>query len=47
MLKARKLINRDKVDLLLGNLNGAMALAISQVSNELKTLHIVPFPTPI
>lgn len=43
VLKARKLINRDKVDLLLGNLNGAMALAISQVSNESKTLHIVPF----
>ena len=40
--KARKLIQGDKVDLLLGNLNSAMALAIAQVSNELRTLHIVP-----
>ncbi|WP_434667076.1 ABC transporter substrate-binding protein [Paraburkholderia sp. A3BS-1L] len=39
--KARKLIERDKVDFLLGNVNSAMALAIGQVSNELKTLHIV------
>jgi len=39
--KARKLIVRDKVDFLLGNVNSAMALAIGQVSNELKTLHIV------
>jgi branched-chain amino acid transport system substrate-binding protein len=39
--KARKLIDRDKVDLLLGNINSAMALAMGQVSNELKTLHIV------
>ena len=39
--KARKLIDRDKVDLLLGNINSAMALAMGQVSNELKTLQIV------
>jgi branched-chain amino acid transport system substrate-binding protein len=39
--KARKLIERDKVDFLLGNVNSAMALATGQVSNELKTLHIV------
>ncbi|MGP8434272.1 ABC transporter substrate-binding protein [Paraburkholderia fungorum] len=39
--KARKLIERDKVDFLLGNVNSAMALATAQVSNELKTLHIV------
>jgi branched-chain amino acid transport system substrate-binding protein len=39
--KARKLIERDKVNFLLGNVNSAMALAIGQVSNELKTLHIV------
>jgi len=38
---ARKLIERDKVDFLLGNVNSAMALAMGQVSNELKTLHIV------
>jgi branched-chain amino acid transport system substrate-binding protein len=40
--KARKLIESDKVDLLLGNLNSAMALAIAEVSNESRTLHIVP-----
>ncbi len=39
--KARKLIQRDKVDFLLGNVNSAMALAIGQVSNEYKVLHIV------
>lgn len=39
--KARKLIERDKVNFLLGNVNSAMALATGQVSNELKTLHIV------
>jgi branched-chain amino acid transport system substrate-binding protein len=39
--KARKLIERDKVDFLLGNVNSAMAIALGQVSNQLKTLHIV------
>src|SRR5258708_1547931 len=39
--KARKLIDRDKVNVLLGNINSAMALAMGQVSNELQTLHIV------
>ncbi|HEV3105104.1 MAG TPA: ABC transporter substrate-binding protein [Trinickia sp.] len=39
--KARKLIERDKVDFLLGNVNSAMAVATGQVSNQLKTLHIV------
>jgi branched-chain amino acid transport system substrate-binding protein len=39
--KARKLIERDKVDFLLGNVNSAMAIALGQVSNELKKLHIV------
>ena len=32
--KARKLIDRDKVNFLLGNVNSAMALAIGQVANE-------------
>ena len=41
MQKARKLIERDKVDFLLGNVNSAMALAMGEVSNELKMLHIV------
>ena len=40
--KARKLIERDKVDFLVGNVNSAMAIALGQVSNELKTLLIVP-----
>jgi len=39
--KAHKLIERDKVTFLLGNVNSAMALAIGQVSNEFKILHIV------
>lgn len=39
--KARKLIERDKVNFLLGNVNSAMALATGQVSHELKTLQIV------
>ncbi|HEX4111765.1 MAG TPA: ABC transporter substrate-binding protein [Stellaceae bacterium] len=39
--KARKLIQRDKVDFLLGNVNSAMSLAMGELSNELRTLHIV------
>jgi branched-chain amino acid transport system substrate-binding protein len=39
--KARKLIERDKVDFLLGNVNSAMALALGEASNQLKVLHIV------
>jgi branched-chain amino acid transport system substrate-binding protein len=37
----RKLIERDKVDFLLGNVNSAMAGALGNLSNQLKTLHIV------
>jgi len=40
--KARKLIERDKVDFLLGNVNSALGLAMAQVSNEKGILHIVP-----
>jgi branched-chain amino acid transport system substrate-binding protein len=40
--KARKLIDGDKVDFLLGNVNSALSLAIAQVSNEKGILHIVP-----
>jgi branched-chain amino acid transport system substrate-binding protein len=40
--KARKLIEGDKVDFLLGNVNSALALAMAQVSNEKGVLHIVP-----
>jgi len=40
--KARKLIERDKVDFLLGNINSALALAMAQVSYEKGILHIVP-----
>lgn len=39
--KARKLIDRDKVNFLLGNVNSAMALSMGQVANELKTFHVV------
>jgi branched-chain amino acid transport system substrate-binding protein len=40
--KARKLIDRDKVNFLLGNVNSALALAMAAVSNEKGVLHIVP-----
>ena len=39
--KAHKLIDRDKVNLLLGNVNSAMALALGEVSNQAGILHIV------
>jgi branched-chain amino acid transport system substrate-binding protein len=39
--KGRKLIERDKVDFFLGNVNSAMAIALGQVTNEAKVLHIV------
>ena len=42
VLKARKLIDGDKVDFLLGNVNSALSLAMAQVSNEKGILHIVP-----
>ena len=40
--KARKLIDGDKVDFLLGNVNSALSLAMAQVSYEKKILHVVP-----
>ncbi|NGM88652.1 ABC transporter substrate-binding protein [Parapusillimonas sp. SGNA-6] len=40
--KARKLIDRDKVNFLLGNVNSGLSLAMAQVSNEKGVLHIVP-----
>ncbi len=40
--KARKLIDRDKVDFLLGNVNSALALAMADVAAEKKVIHIVP-----
>ena len=40
--KARKLIDNDGVDFLLGNVNSALALAMAQVSNEKNILHICP-----
>src|SRR5579885_1293418 len=39
--KARKLIDRDEVSFLIGDVNSAVAQAIAQVSNEKKILHIV------
>ena len=40
--KARKLIDRDQINFLLGNVNSALALAMAQVSNEKGVLHVVP-----
>ena len=40
--KARKLIERDNVDFLIGSVNSALAQAMAQVSNEKGVLHIVP-----
>lgn len=39
--KAHKLLERDKVDFLLGNVNSAMAIALGQVSNQARKLLIV------
>ncbi len=39
--KARKLIDRDQVSFLIGDVNSGIAQAIAQVSNEKKILHIV------
>src|SRR5271168_2663630 len=40
--KARKLIERDNVNFLLGNVNSALALAMADVSSEKGILHVVP-----
>jgi len=40
--KARKLIDRDKIDFLLGNVNSALTLAMAAVAAEKKTLMVVP-----
>jgi branched-chain amino acid transport system substrate-binding protein len=40
--KARKLIERDKVNFLLGNVNSALALAMAGVSYEKGVLHVIP-----
>ena len=39
--KAHELIDRDKVNFLLGNVNSAMAIALGEVSNQAGLLHIV------
>ncbi len=39
--KARKLIERDQVSFIIGDVNSGVAQAIAQVSNEKKMLHIV------
>ncbi len=39
--KARKLIERDEVSFLIGDVNSAVAQAIAQVTNEKRILHIV------
>ncbi|MFL5287984.1 MAG: ABC transporter substrate-binding protein [Rhodopila sp.] len=40
--KTRKLIERDKVDVVFGDVNSGIAYAMSQVTSELKVFHIVP-----
>jgi branched-chain amino acid transport system substrate-binding protein len=40
--KALKLINRDHVDVICGDVNSAIAYALSQVTSEHKIYHIVP-----
>lgn len=40
--KARKLIQSDKVNFLIGNVNSGQAIAMAEVASELKVLHIVP-----
>src|SRR5215472_1940162 len=40
--KARKLIDRDNVDFLVGNINSALAQAIANVSYEKNIFHVVP-----
>ncbi|MBY0380684.1 MAG: ABC transporter substrate-binding protein [Xanthobacteraceae bacterium] len=40
--KARKLIDRDQVSFLLGNVNSALAQAMANVAYEKKILHVVP-----
>src|SRR5258707_3746730 len=39
--KARKLIERDQVDFMIGDVNSGIAAAIAQVTSEKKILHIV------
>jgi branched-chain amino acid transport system substrate-binding protein len=40
--KTRKLIDRDKVDVIFGDVNSGIAYAIAQVASEKKIFHIVP-----
>ena len=40
--KTRKLIERDEVNFILGNVNSALSLAMAQVTHEKGVLHIVP-----
>src|SRR5579885_3833003 len=40
--KTRKLIDRDQVDVVLGDVNSGIAYAMSQVTNEKKVFHVVP-----
>ncbi|MGP0094259.1 MAG: ABC transporter substrate-binding protein [Xanthobacteraceae bacterium] len=39
--KTRKLIERDEVSFIIGDVNSAIALAMAQVTNEKKVLHVV------
>ena len=44
--KAHKLIDRDKVDFILGNVNSAMALAIGEVTRQAGCCTSSPAATP-
>src|SRR6202167_6081752 len=39
--KTRKLIDRDQVSFIIGDVNSGIAIAMAQVTSEKKTLHIV------
>jgi branched-chain amino acid transport system substrate-binding protein len=40
--KARKLIDRDQVNFIIGNINSSLAQAIANVANEKSVFHVVP-----
>ncbi len=42
MQKTEKLIDRDQVAVILGDVNSGIAYAMSQVTNQKKVFHIVP-----
>lgn len=47
MQKTRKLIERDQVSFIIGDVNSGIAIAMAQVTREKKVLHIVSDFLPI